>query len=528
MKFRSGILALGVALCLVAAVLFSTTGAWARPTTPEQARLAVLNWLGLDAAPLGAPLGQQIKEVQTFSYEGAPAYFVVYLNPSGLVFLPADDLVEPIIGFLPEGVYDPSPANPLGALVSQDIPGRVLQAQALEAKGIEALAPESPQSKAQRKWDLLTQPIAPKASELAPPDSINDVRVAPFVESRWSQTTVSDNACYNYYTPPNAAGSADNYPCGCVATAMAQLMRYWQHPANGIGQIYCTYYVTAGTPPVTTTYHAYTRGGDGSGGAYDWANMVLAPFSGVTETQRQAIGTLTYDAGLSVHMSYASGGSGADTLAAADAFTGTFGYTNAQKGYNSLNNLPETNRNAMVNANLHAKYPVLLGITGDGGHAIVCDGYGYDVGTMYHHLNMGWAGSQDAWYNLPTIDTAYYDFNSVYKCVYNVYPTGSGEIIAGRVTQADGVTPISGATVTATGGYATTTDANGIYALAQVPSNTTFTVSVSKTGYNFSPQSVTTGVSTNMTTTTGNQWPLDFAGSIRQSSLAPMLQLLLN
>jgi hypothetical protein len=41
----------------------------------------------------------------------------LYLNLAGLVFLPADDLVEPIIGFLPEGQYDPSPDNPLGALI---------------------------------------------------------------------------------------------------------------------------------------------------------------------------------------------------------------------------------------------------------------------------------------------------------------------------------------------------------------------------------------------------------------------------
>jgi hypothetical protein len=209
-------------------------------------------------------------------------------------------------------------------------------------------------------------------------------------------------------------------------------------------------------------------------------------------------------------MNYESGGSGADTNAAANAFTGTFGYSNAKWAYNSGSNLPETNRNAMVNPNLHAGYPILFGITGaPGGHAIVCDGYGYQSTTMYHHLNMGWAGSDDLWYNLPTIDTSIGTFTSVYKCIYNVYPTGSGEIIGGRVT--DGSNPINGATVTATGGYSTTTNANGIYALTKVPANTTFTVTASKTGYTSSSQSVTTGASSNNTTTTGNKWPIDFA-----------------
>lgn len=191
---------------MLAVVLLSVSGAWASPTTPEQARTAVVNWLGLDAVPLRASLGRQVKEVQTFNHEGSPAYYVVYLEPAGLVILPADDLVEPIIAFLPGGVYDPSPVNPLGALVSRDIPGRVVQARAVEAKGPELLAPGTPQSAARRKWGLLTQSTGPKASELAPHQtSISDVRVAPLVQSKWNQLTVENTLngqpCYNYYTP---------------------------------------------------------------------------------------------------------------------------------------------------------------------------------------------------------------------------------------------------------------------------------------------------------------------------------------
>ncbi len=115
---------------------------------------------------------------------------MVYLNPAGLVFLPADDLVEPIIGFLPEGQYDPSPANPLGALVSRAVPGRVLEAREVEAKGLEALAPEAPQAVAQRKWAWLANPsTGQEASEFGIP-SVSDMRVAPLVQSKWDQSTV--------------------------------------------------------------------------------------------------------------------------------------------------------------------------------------------------------------------------------------------------------------------------------------------------------------------------------------------------
>ena len=160
MKITSGSPIVRVLLCLLMAALLFATAAWAKPTTPEQARSVVLNWLGLEAAPMGAPLGGQIRQVQTFNdRDGNPAYYVVYLNPSGLVFLPADDLVEPIIGFVSGATtYDPSPTNPLGRLISGDIPARVLQARQMSAQVAETatpLAPSSPQAAAQSKWNLL-------------------------------------------------------------------------------------------------------------------------------------------------------------------------------------------------------------------------------------------------------------------------------------------------------------------------------------------------------------------------------------
>jgi hypothetical protein len=505
-----------VAACLLALVLAAVPVAWAKPTTPEQAGRLVANWLALESQPLGNLMGQGVKEVESYpGPDGLPQYYVVYLDLTGFVIVPADDLVEPIIGFVPEGTsFDPAQSNPLGSLVSSDVPGRVLHAREMEALSAatgDLAAPESSMAKAQRKWAWLSDSGAAQEDLEFAAATISEVRVAPFVQSRWSQTSVGGNACYNYYTPPNAVGSSSNYPCGCVATAMSQLLRYWQHPSVGVGS--ASFSIAVDGVPEDRSL----RGGDGSGGAYDWANMVLVPGS-YNVTQFSAIGALTHDAGVSVNMGYTASGSGADTLQAANAFTSVFKYSNARTAYNAGSNLPESNRNRMVNPNLHARYPVLFGITGSsGGHAIVCDGYGYEASTMYHHLNLGWAGASDAWYNLPDIGTAYYTFTSVYKCVYNVYVTGSGEIIAGRVTAADG-SPISGANVTATrstgGSYSATSDASGIYAIVKVPSNSSYTVSVDKTGYTFTPQAAATGASTNYSTATGNVSDLDFVGSV--------------
>ena len=95
-----------------------------------------------------------------------------------------------------------------------------------------------------------------------------------------------------------------------------------------------------------------------------------------------------------------------------------------------------------------------------GGHAILADGYGYQGGVIYHHLNMGWSGSMDLWYNLPNIeDSGFTLFNNIYKCVYNVYPDGDGEIISGRTLDGNGL-PVDGVTVTADAG-GTVYTANG-------------------------------------------------------------------
>ena len=493
---------------LLAALLLGGAHASAAPTTPAQAKTVVQAWLGLNPTPLDTSLGALVQKVDTYNDAGgAPLYYVVSLNPSGFVVVAGDDQVEPIVAFAPEGTYDPSPDNHLGAMVTTDLPSRILLARsgaAAGAAGALGAMPTEDLLDPGAKWRLL---LGAGLGELdAGLGSVSDTRVAPLLQSRWDQTTAGGSACYNYYTPPGAEGTSSNYPCGCVATAMAQLMRFHQHPTTGVGTQ--GFYITVDG----TRVGRYLRGGDGSGGPYDWANMVLVPGGGTTTVQRQAIGSLCHDAGLSVFMDYTSSGSGADTLAAAWSYRNIFLYTGAVAAWNDAAQLGSAVQ-AMTNPNLDAGWPVIFGIKGTyGGHAIVCDGYGYNSGTLYHHLNMGWSGTSNAWYNLPNIDAAI-PFTTLYKCIYNVYTTGSGEIISGRVTDTGGA-PLSGATVTATrtlgGTYTATTNAQGIYALRKVPSASQYTVEVSLGTRGFAPKTTTTGTSTEFEAISGNVWGLNF------------------
>ncbi|MHC4573360.1 MAG: C10 family peptidase [Planctomycetota bacterium] len=483
----------------------------AKPLGAVQAQKAVRGWLKVSPKPLGAALGKQVGKVETFTDdEGEPAYYVVYLEPSGFVIVPADDLVEPIIAFVAEGAYDPSDDKPLGALVSADVPARVAAARELQTGGrggaqdMDAARQEAWRKasfQAQDKWDKL------KAYDdtvgVTGLSGISDVRVAPVVRSKWSQSSECGHYCYNYYTP-------EHYVCGCVATAMAQSMRFHEHPVDGIGVH--TFTIRVDNEP----QQASTLGGNGQGGPYRWSYMVLDPdCDNYTDERWEAIGALCYDAGVSVRMKYSGTGSGAYLSTTRDELVNTFGYSSAIYG-SGMGTGPALT--SMINPNLDANHPLILGISGCGAHAIICDGYGYNAATLYHHLNMGWGGSSDAWYDLPDVLC----FNSVGPCLYNIFTSGSGEIISGRITDPEGV-PLSGAIVTADDGgpspYVAASNEKGIYAVAKVPSNTTFTVSVKKSGLSFSDQIVATGTSIQHSATCGNLWGVDFTGIVSAGAI---------
>jgi hypothetical protein len=499
-------------LLLLTCLFWGARGACAAETDATAAAGAAKGWLQMDGKPFGLLLGNQVKSVETFKdAAGKALYHVVYLKPAGFVIVAGDDGVEPVIAVVKQGRFDPSAKNPLGAMISRDLPVRVghARAKAATAAGL----------KHQSEWQALQQAALDGAQGKGlPTGAITDLRVAPIVQTLWSQATddgsTNGAACYNFFTPPFAAGNAANYVCGCVATAMAQLMRYFQYPTTGVGTP--SYTITLTTPAGGThTLSRSLRGGDGNGGPYAWGSMVLDPSVGATLGQRGAIGALTADAGVAAHMSYAPDGSGTTLLDAKNALVETFKYNNAVVvGSDSLN--VGFDFGGMVNANLDARLPVLFGIDNPtGAHAVVCDGYGYDgFLTLYHHLNMGWAGLDDAWYALPIIDlddtVPYINIDS---CLYNVFASVSGEIISGRVLDAGGA-PVAGAGVTgvASGGniYTATSDAKGIYALVGLPSASAVTITVTSAGYYPVSSNCTTRTSMDFATKSGNIWGANF------------------
>jgi len=496
------------------------------PTTAYEAEMVVRGWLRLDPEPLGMTLGRDVASVETFTDDtDGPMYYIVHLAPSGLVIVSADDLVEPIIGFAEEEIYDPSYNHPVGSLVSTDITRRVLSARAQE-KGLHAMG-ETPGDSNRAKWRRLEALAESPQAEIsvAGITSVSDVRVAPLIKTKWGLMDVCSDYCYNYYTP-------NHYGCGCVATGMAQLMYYHKYPNVAISKRQFPIWVHG------IMEYAYTRGGDGNGGPYAWNLMVREPDCLTTLTQRQAIGALCYDAALAVETEWVFTSDGVQGLSAPsyarDALIDPFKYANAVIGWNDDANIG-WGLKEMINTNLDANCPVILGITGGGGtigHVVLADGYGYNSSTPYHHLNVGPNHDYDIrniWYNVdrdpPSIDIPSDDpanpvrvYNSVEQCIYNIFPRSKGEIISGRITDASG-NPISEAVVTAVApsdpnARCATTNDKGIYAFVGVNSGSTYRVSAARSGFAFQEQTVSVGQSMQWDFVSGNRWGVDFVSKI--------------
>ena len=413
----------GVFVALAGAVSAATV-------TANQAKTAVSRWLG-DASALGSPMQGEVSEVRTCTPTNGASFHVVKLSEGGFVVTSSDTQREPIVAFSSEGDLVEDDRNPLWVLLRKDL---ALRTQGEGSSGGIQLMAASPVAAAnEAKWAKLLGGGAQLMSAQGV-SSVSDVRVAPFVQSKWGQSTAGGGNCFNYYTP-------NNYVCGCVATAGAQIMRYFRYPTASMPQFTNPNCAVGGVARTLTT----------QGGVYDWDAMPLEPSSSMTTSQRQAIGKLTSDVGICCSMGYdteANGGSGTGGYLLVHALTNHFGYANAL-AYGNDGELSGTDamKNALL-SNFDARLPILASVSGHGGHAIVGDGYGYKDNTLYIHFNMGWSGSNDAWYAPPALGTSQYNFNVLDGFVYNIFTNWipNGVICSGRVLAAGG-TPVANATV---------------------------------------------------------------------------------
>lgn len=192
--------------------------------------------------------------------------------------------------------------------------------------------------------------------------------IKPLLTTQWNQSAPYNNMCPMDGTSRSVTG--------CVATAMAQVMKHHNWPVNPKGS----------SGGVTFT-----------GTTLDWANMIDDYSKGYTQVQADAVALLMRQCGASVNMMYSSSASGAYSPDVVPALYTYFDYNKAIK-YLPRPYFSQQEWNKIVYDELAANRPVYYsGQADNGGHAFVCDGY---KGNGYFHFNWGWGGFEDGYFLL--------------------------------------------------------------------------------------------------------------------------------
>ena len=212
-----------------------------------------------------------------------------------------------------------------------------------------------------------------------------DTSLDPLITTHWNQDAPYNDLCpwldegYRAYT-------------GCVATAMAQVMNYHEWPVQGTGSH--TYTDVKGCGQTLSANFGNTT--------YRWDLMRNDYVDGSwTAEEAEAVATLMYHCGVAVDMMYMPDASGAYSHDVPAALVNYFGYAkdiiHRDRDYYTQSEWIE-----MMKADLDAGRPVYYhGQSTGGGHAFVIDGYNTDG---YFHVNWGWGGLSDEYYQLATLD----------------------------------------------------------------------------------------------------------------------------
>lgn len=192
--------------------------------------------------------------------------------------------------------------------------------------------------------------------------------VAPLIKTIWDQS-----APYNLECPIDTITNKQSVT-GCVATAMAQVMYYYQYPDS-----------------------------------FAWNDMKLSYSKDDTSPAAYAVAKLMADVGASVFMNYSSSGSSAASSFVSEALRYSFGYSGTTE-YTNRENYTSKEWDELIYNELKLGRPVLYAAQaispsqGESGHAFVVDGYD-DQG--FYHVNWGWGGGSDGFFMLSVLNPYY-------------------------------------------------------------------------------------------------------------------------
>ena len=230
--------------------------------------------------------------------------------------------------------------------------------------------------------------------------------VNPLLSTTWNQ-----DYPYNYYAPSCTSYWLGNHCyAGCVATAMSQVMKFWNWPETGVGEhSYNTSTYPGGGAALSANFGETT---------YNWSIMPNQLGSQANEAA-QAVALLMYHCGVSVDMDFTPQGSGAHTEDVAPALINHFRYGECAN-MKSRDSYSKAKWEDMLMAQLDRGIPfVYAGSDTDGGHAFNCDGYNNN---RMFHFNWGWSGQYNNYYQIDALNTGNGSFNLYQRAVFDIMP----------------------------------------------------------------------------------------------------------
>lgn len=216
----------------------------------------------------------------------------------------------------------------------------------------------------------------------------------------------------------------DKCVTGCVATAMAQVMKYHEYPDRGRGQINYS----------TSTNNIHLQK-DFSAVQFSWDKMLDDYAKDYTQEQANAVAELMFACGASVRMDYCTedqGGSGAYQTDLIPAFVDNFFYDN-DAAFMDRRHCSIEDWHQLLLKELNAGHPVNYAgqSSRDGGHSFVLDGYKMSAESNYpyYHVNWGWNGDCDGYYLIadlhPSVDgqhATFEGFNDSQQMTIGIQP----------------------------------------------------------------------------------------------------------
>ncbi|MCP4744910.1 MAG: hypothetical protein GY874_02045 [Desulfobacteraceae bacterium] len=374
---------------------------------------------------------------ETVIRDDVPVAYNFSVEPSGHLLIAVDDEFAPVLFYSCKSSFSPEKTDQPNSLEAWIVPElhRNVQRLAFERQQFQTQAVrQSPETsgaaiRIAEAWTQYTN--AQFARETVQASQIRAATVTPLLSTAWGQ-----DSPYNLQAPDNGCSSG-NTLAGCVATAWAQVLRYWSWPAQGEGSRSYTW----NTETLSVNFGAAT---------YDWDNMPDVLTGSSSTAQQDAVSLLIYHLGVATDMDFGCGTSSSQAWAD-EILDVYFKYKTSMQFKDREDYADSSEWFALFQAELDADppRPVILSIflAPDGiygGHEVIADGYQSGI-IDYVHINYGWDGHEDNYYTITSnFKAGGYDWDAgVQYIVTGIEPDNDPPTVdAGTSTSVDGLASV--------------------------------------------------------------------------------------